>query len=237
MRTNAQFVISVPQTGSSPQARNRNFQAPSGTQSVSFTLSNFNGKPATGSIPVSFRTAVGAPGCALSGNVLLCTETVAAIDGTDIFTVAAYDGNGNTIAKGQVQVNAASGTTTTAPVALNGTVASISVLLGSTPLGVVGGSSVTIPVSVIAKDSTGATIMGTYTNPITIADTDTSGSTSLSTTSISDSNTSVTLAYNGANISPAAISATATGVAASAIANATFTPNADVTTANGASYS
>lgn len=236
VRTTAQFVISVPQNTTSTSSRGRNFQAPSGTQSVSFLITSFNGTPATGESAVTFKTTATAPGCALSGAVLLCTETVAAIAGSDIFTVTAFDGNGNTLAEGQVQVNAARGTTTAAPIALSGTVASIAVLLPSSPIGVLGGPSVTIPVSVIAKDSTGATIMGTYNNPITVTDSDTSGNTTLSATTIGDSSTSVTLAYNGRAIAPAGISATAANVAPSAVTGATFTPNADVTTSNGATY-
>lgn len=227
------FTITVPLVGANAAARKPQFEAPSGTQSVSFQLSSVNGTPQTGTATV-VNVNSSATGCTATSSTLTCTASVPGVDGSDVFTVTSYpqsDAKGTAIASGSVQVNTTAGTTTDAPVTLSGTIASISLSLqGIGPVGI--GS--TIPVLVIAKDGNGATIMGTYSNPITLADSDTSGATTLSKTSVPDSTTAVTLTYTGAALaSGATISASASGVASSKITNVTFTPNSDYPVSNG----
>lgn len=74
------------------------------------------------------------------------------------------------------------------------------------------GKPATTPVQVQELDANGIPISGTYANPITLADTDTSGATKLSTTSVTSSSTRVTLAYDGSPLSLARITATVSGV-------------------------
>lgn len=240
-QTTTQFVVTVPVTPASGSTLNhRNFQVPSGTQSITIVLTSVNGT-ATTSTTRTFNVTGDSSGCAERGTVIQCTEFVASVPGTDVFTITAYSqpgAQGDVVAKGQSQVDTTSGQTVVAPVAITGTAAKISVSLASLPLGVTGGQTVAIPVSVIAKDSSGATIMGSYSNPITLTDSDASGATALSQTTISNSTDTVTLSYNGAALSsPATISASASNVSGDNVTPATFSPNADYATIPGQALS
>jgi subtilase family serine protease len=59
------------------------------------------------------------------------------------------------------------------------------------------GSPGTYPLTVTASSASGASISGIYQEPITLSDSDTSGATKLSVTSITNSTTTVALTYNG----------------------------------------
>ena len=79
------------------------------------------------------------------------------------------------------------------------------------------GTAAAVPVAITAKDAAGYTIVGpdAYANPIQLTNDDTSGATSLSTSSISAPGANVTLNYNGSgNVSAAHVTASvpATGV-------------------------
>ena len=228
------FTITVPLTDASGTARRPMFDAPSGTQSVSFQLTSVNGSPQSAT-PTVVNVSSTATGCSAANGTLTCTANVPGIAGSDLFTVTSYpqsDAKGTAIASGTVQVSTTAGTTTTAPVTLTGTIASIAVSVQGVA---VPGVSSTLPVVVIAKDAKGATIMGTYTSPVTLADSDTSGVTTLSKTSLLSSTdaAAVTLSYTGAALKSATISASSTGVASSSITNATFAPSGDYVATNG----
>lgn len=229
------FTITVPLTDANSTARRPMFDAPSGTQSVSFQLTSVNGSKQNGT-PTVVNVNSTATGCSTSNNTLTCTANVPGIAGSDLFTVTSYpqsDAKGTPIASGTVQVDTTAGSTTTAPVTLSGAIASIALSIQGVG---VPGISATLPLAVIAKDANGATIMGTYTSPITLTNSDTSGATTLSKTSLKDSTdaASVTLTYSGAALKNATISAASTGVSATNITNATFTPSADYAPVDGA---
>jgi len=59
------------------------------------------------------------------------------------------------------------------------------------------GTPKTFTLSVVEKDVNGKTITGTYANPVTLSNLDTTGATSLNTTTVTSSSQSVTLTYNG----------------------------------------
>jgi hypothetical protein len=232
------FSITVPLPSSSSAARKPNFDAPSGTQSVSISLTSVNGTAQTGQATVA-NLSGGSNGCTTSGSQLTCSVSVTAPAGNDLFSVASYaqpNAQGTQLGKGTVSVQAVQGQTTNAPVSLNGTVAGIALSLGVPP---VTGVAATIPLVIVAKDSSGATIMGTYSNPIALTDSDTTGATKLSATSIADSTAAaaVSITYTGASLSSAAqISATASNVASSAITNVSFNPNNDYAVQDGATF-
>lgn len=233
------FTITVPLTSASDTARRPQFEAPSGTQSVSFQLSSVNGSAQTSSTPTVVNVSASATGCSTANNTLTCTASVPGVAGDDLYTVTSFpqpNAQGTAIASGTVQVTTTAGTTVTAPVTLSGTIASIA--LSFQGIGIRGQAG-TIPLVVIAKDANGATIMGTYASPITLADSDASGATKLSATTLSDSTAAskVTLSYDGSALTGATISATAGGVASSKITNAIFTPNADYAAVNGSTLS
>jgi len=94
------------------------------------------------------------------------------------------------------------------------------------------GKPVTIPVTVTARDASGATIVApaSYEPAITLTNSDTSGHTKLSTTTLTAPGTPVTLSYDGsAAVTSITIGATVAGVPAANITGATFTPGAPAT--------
>jgi hypothetical protein len=106
------------------------------------------------------------------------------------------------------------------------TVAGIALAIQGTPPPE--GTSGSIGVSVTAQDADGNTITGSanYTNPITLTDSDPSGTTTLSTTTVTSPSTSVTINYNGGPLSSAGlnayVTASASGVSSANITDAYF---------------
>jgi hypothetical protein len=184
-----------------------------------------NGSAQTGSPTVVNLTAT-SPGCSNTGGTLVsCTVVVPAPVGSDVFSMTTYsqpNAAGNALSSASmISVTVASGVTNNVPLTLNPIVASVVVTAPS----FINGVAATAPVMVTAKDATGATIVapGSYQPAIALTNSDTSGSTTLSTTNVPTPNTVVTLSYNGSSSAPASvtISATATGIPSSAITPAT----------------
>ncbi len=230
-----QFTITEPYTPIPSTSRSPQFSVPSTTQSLSIVLMQVNGSPPPS--PASETTNLGssAPGCTTTATTLTCQVTAQAPAGNDKFSVVTYsqpNESGNLLGAGALIVNVVAGQTAQAPATLTGTVTNIAVtVVGSVPEGM----ATTLPVQVVAKDSKGYTIIGTYANPITLADSDTSGSTTLSATSLSAA-AGINLAYNGAQMStPVSISASANGVPSTSITNASFLPLTTAPAVNAAS--
>ncbi len=199
--TTASVAISLQVPGVSASAMSRRLQyVSSSTKSMSIAV---NG---------------GAPN--VTNCTATCTTVVTAPIGTVSFTVTLFDatnGTGNVLSSGTTVAVVVAGRSNTLSLALNGAVASVSVILGNTS--VTSGSSATIPVSVVAKDSAGNAIVGPepYVTPISLALADPSGATALSTTSLASPGAVVTLSYNGsAAFNGASIAASVPGVAPSA---------------------
>jgi virginiamycin B lyase len=158
--------------------------------------------------------AQGAPGCTGSGATLTCSITIQAPPGTDTFAINAYDqanATGNQLSTATFQVAIQSGSNTVHAV-LNGIIASLSVALGNTaPLM---GTAVDIPISVTGSDADSNLIIGPgqYMNPITLANSDATGSTSLSVTTLTVPGAPVTLHYDGLHFANAIITASSVGV-------------------------
>lgn len=214
----AVFQITVP-------AKTPQYVSPN-TQSVSITLVSVNGAPYTGSAVIANISAT-APGCSSSGGTISCSIPVPAQPGSDVYSVSMFAGTnatGATLSAGQTTATITAGVLNTIPVTMNGTIDSITVSLGTASP--VQGTAADFPVTITAKDASGATIVGpgNYNNPITLSNSDTSGATSLSTTSVAAPGATVTLHYTGAAFSGATISAASTGIAASKITNATLAP-------------
>ena len=173
--------------------------------------------------------AANSPLCqAATGGGRTCTIAVNAPTGNDDFTVTAYDqpgGTGTVLATGTVQAALAAGQPQTVPVTLAGTIASLRLALQNAYLPA--GTAATTNVVVQALDADGNTILGTYPQPVTLTDADTSGITKLSATSVTSASATVTLSYNGAALTSTTIGATSTGVVA---VSATFAPAPTVTT-------
>ncbi|MGR4064368.1 MAG: hypothetical protein ACLQPV_02860 [Vulcanimicrobiaceae bacterium] len=114
--------------------------------------------------------------------------------------------------------------------AVTGNVAAVTIALANAnpPIG----TAVAIPVTVTARDASGAAIVApaTYQPAITLTDSDTSGHTTLSTTSVTAPGATITLHYDGSSaVSNVVIGATVAGVPPANIATAVFTPGAPAT--------
>ncbi len=121
------------------------------------------------------------------------------------------------------------------PTGTQPSIASIALSIAGFPIAGVRGS---FPVTVTVKDTSGKVITGAYPVAITLSDSDPSRTTTaLSTTTVTSSITMVTLNYNG-NLLPsgATISASASGVPASSVTPAQFTPNSQNPLGNGTSF-
>jgi hypothetical protein len=221
------FLVIVPPA---PASRTRpHVIVPSNATSVKFTIDSVNGTAYTGT-PITETLATSNSACQLVSGQLSCNFNLSAPVGSLIYTVTVYNGS-SVIAEGNVSLTTTNGGTVNAPVTLSGTVTTIVLSVGS------GIESVTAayPITVQAEDANGNTILGTYTSPITLTDTDpnTPAATSI-TTSGSDnppagellsSSDAAALNYNGGAMSTAAtISASASGVSSSKVTNATFLP-------------
>lgn len=153
-------------------------------------------------------------GCTTSGGAVTCTVSVTAPIGSDTFLVTLYSGtnaSGSKLASGSVTA-AVTSTPASVPITLDGVVDSVTISLANTvPYA---GTAASIPVTVAAKDASGATIIspGNYSPAITLTDSDTSGHTVLSPSTVSGPATAVTLNYDGsAAVASATISAALNG--------------------------
>ena len=181
--------IAIPHPGSNTNARKR---LPAYI-SVSTQSAIVDVTPAGGS---ATRTVVT---CA----AFACIGTVPATIGLDTFAIALNDkpdGTGNTLSTGQTTATVVEGQANAVSVTFDGVIASLQVsLYEGHPIA--GCCPSTIPLLVKALDADGNTIIwpGSYDNPIAISSSDTSGATSLSTTTIHNPNDPPpTVTYNGA---------------------------------------
>ena len=175
--------------------------------------------------PVVATLTPTSPGCTTNTQGLSCTVNVDAPIGKDTFAVVALDSGGNALSRATVPATIAAGQANPVALTLDGIVAQIVVSLPDPPPPV--GTATTVSVLVTTEDSDGNIIVGPggYDNPITLTDSDSSGATTLSTTTVIAPSTTVTLSYNGQAMStPATIGASAPNVLAGAITSAVFAP-------------
>ena len=166
--------------------------------------------------PTPLATVNFMPGSA-NCNGQQCTVTFSAPVGSDTFVVTTYDqpnGAGNALSTASVVATVVLNATNTVALTLNGVIAQVRVILGSSS--VQAGTPAAIPVTVVASDAAGNVIIGpgNYSTPVTLTNSDTSNVTQLSPNLVPGPGTAVTLNYNGgssigATITPSAGSATA----------------------------
>jgi streptogramin lyase len=218
------FTIAIPAaTTTSSTVRTPKYVSPS-TASITVTLAGQTTPLATENL------SAGAPGCTATATGTSCTVTVSAPAGSDTFAIAAWDGpngTGHQLSVAKVPATISTSSTTTVPLALQGVVATVTALLGSTsiPVGAPGAVSITI----VAYDGSGNIIVGpgNFSSPVTLTDTDASGNTSLSTTTVPAPGTSVTLNYNGNSVVSATVTPSINGTPGTA---AIFAPTGDAVT-------
>jgi streptogramin lyase len=126
-----------------------------------------------------------------------CNVTLTVPAGSNTFAIATLDSHLVTLSKTVVVISCASGQNTVVHAVLNGVAVTAGVALQTkyVPMG----SPVTTNVLVTARDPDGAIIIGpgNYDKPITLTDSDTTGATHLSATTINSPSDVVTLAYDG----------------------------------------
>jgi len=148
-----------------------------------------------------------------------CSGTVSAPVGSDTFTVNLYDatnGTGSLLSTGTLTQTIVAGQANSVNVTFNGVVASLAVAIANV---VSPGTAGSVGVTVNALDADGNTIVGpgVYVNssgtPVTIAltNSDTSGNSTLSQTSITQPTTGIELNYTAAFDANPTISASASG--------------------------
>jgi len=148
-----------------------------------------------------------------------CSGTVNAPVGSDTFSVELYDatnGSGNVLSTGTLTQTIVANTANSVNVTFNGVVNSLAVAIGNV---VSPGMAGSVGVTVNALDADGNTIVGpgVYVNasgaPVTIAlsNSDASGNSTLSQTSITQPTTGIELTYTAAFDANPTISASATG--------------------------
>lgn len=128
-----------------------------------------------------------------------CSATVQAPIGRDTFDLKLYDasfGSGNVVSAGSIAAAISGQTVNVVSVAFSGVVKKISLTLAQR--GITAGVPSTLAVGVQASDAAGYLIVGSYDNPITLSNSDTSGDTTLNTQRVATSDTPVSLSYNGA---------------------------------------
>lgn len=215
---NAKFVLFIPAVPgvSSASASRRPMDFSASTRSVTIAAGSKVLTTADVSASSSLCTA------ATSGG-RNCTVTAVAPPGSDEFTITAYDqpnGQGNAISQGTVQATIST-EPTTVNVAVTGKVVKLAISLSNAfpPVG----TAATTNVVVSGLDADGNIVLGAYSSPVSLQNSDTSGVTSLSTTSVASSSTPVTLSYTGtAPFASATITASLSGVGS---ASATFAPS------------
>ncbi|HEY9180783.1 MAG TPA: hypothetical protein VIO32_08680, partial [Candidatus Baltobacteraceae bacterium] len=157
----------------------------------------------------------GSGGCTTSGGATTCQVSVTAPVGNDTFAIVLYsgtNGSGSALASSTVTADISASGSTPLNVTLNGVVSTIAILLATNAPPI--GTPASIPVTVVAKDASGATIIspGAYAPAIALTNSDTSGHATLSTTTVNDPSVAVTLNYDGsAALKSATISASVAG--------------------------
>lgn len=225
----AEFLIHIPYSSNSNSQQNSSgisgskklLYISSSTQSMTISVNSGN--------PTTVNLTPSSSNCSTSNSTLTCTATVQAPVGNDTFDVATYDqpnGSGNLLSTATVPLTIVSGETETAPITLNGIIASFKLTLSNLTPTI--GQSSTITLYVNALDADGNTIVGpgNYNNPISLTSSDSTDA-ALSTSSItSPSTSSVTINYKGADVSSITFTASATGATSKTI---TMTPISSTT--------
>jgi hypothetical protein len=175
----------------------------------------------------TFATSAGSSGCKSLDGSTVCQFAIAIAEGANqTFTVAAYDGasgTGKLLSAGSVTQSIVAGYNPIL-VTLSGAIASVIVAVQNP--NAPAGTAAVLPVTVMAKDADGNVIIGpgNYASPVTLSDSDVSGITKLSATSVTGPASSVFITYNGKSIGSATIGAAVDGISAGNITAGRFVP-------------
>jgi hypothetical protein len=154
------LLIKIPQPSSSSSGRHPNYIS-AATQSIGVVVTNQGFSPS----PPQFTNVSSCP--SVSG-VTECTVSVLAFAGSDVFAITAYsgtNGTGSALSSGSVTWTVSFGGPTPPPLTLGGVISSIAITTGDAYLPL----SQTMSANVVAKDASGAAIVGPYDNSIALS--------------------------------------------------------------------
>ncbi len=166
-----------------------------------------------GGTPTVADISATSPLCTTISSGRTCSVPFTATNGNDTIVFTLYDAanaTGNVLGTGSSPATVA-GAPFTLTVAIGGAVAKV--VLSALTTALVLGTSSTVTIAINAQDSDGNTIVGSapFASPVTLTDSDTSGSTALSTTSVAAPGGTVTLTYNGGALTGGSVTIAATG--------------------------
>jgi hypothetical protein len=202
------FTIVIPSaSGTSASAKRGPLYVSSSTKSATVAVTPSGGSAGTPAVIA----------CTSSS----CSGTISAPVGSDAFAVNLYDGTGGSgslLSTGTLQQTIVANEANSVTVTFNGVVASLTISLN--PTSIIPGTSGTATVTVNALDADGNIIVGpgVYADasgaPVTIdlANSDTSGASSLSASNLTQPTTGITLSYTTALAASPTITASASGV-------------------------
>jgi virginiamycin B lyase len=158
----------------------------------------------------SFDLTPSSSGCKKNNGGTQCSITLGVPTGTVTFKVETFSetsGGGSMLSEGTVTQDITRGKTAAIALTLSGIVKSAAITLGNANPRA--GSASSTRVYVTAYDATGAAIVGpgNFTEPIALTNSDTTHTTDLSTTTVNNASTAVTLSYDGGPLVSATIGA------------------------------
>ena len=149
-----------------------------------------------------FSIANGSSNCTTANNARTCTLNFIATAGQPAITVTLYDAanaTGNVLGSATTSTAVTAGQAFTLSLTIGGTIKTITINLSS---GFTMGTPGSATVSVSAFDADGNAITsGTFSQPLTLVNSDTSGAFTLSSTTIAGPTGTSTLTYNGTTVS------------------------------------
>jgi hypothetical protein len=211
------LIIAIPAKSVSERRGGRLFVSPA-AESVSITVTGI-------AQPLVADVSATSPQCTTSGGTRTCSIVLQAPPGNDTFTAILYAGpnaTGSVLGTGTVVEQVAPGVAFSISIGLNGEAVAITLSAARTQF--TAGTPATTTLTVTAFDAGNDAIAGTYEYPITITNSDTTGTFTVNPSTVPNSATVVTLSYSGGTGAAAAtISANSTNVPGASVAAQTVT--------------
>lgn len=208
------FVVKIPPKNATGQARGSKYI----TSWVQGVAINVTQTPASAYTGYNFYpVGQNEPYCTggTGGTAITCSLALQAPPGNDTFAVSTYDSPnyaGRPISFGTVTAQIAAGVSNQVNIATGGTVGSIAMGIDN-PVPPTGAAT-TVPIRAEALDFDDNIIIGAFDAPLNVADSDATGATKMSASTVSGSSdlANLSLTYSGAIIPSATISLQATSV-------------------------
>jgi virginiamycin B lyase len=212
------FTLTVPRATAGAARTRRPFYVSANTGSIRIAVQSVNGVASNVATTIA-RTAPGAPGCKTSPGGLACSIVAAAAIGADVFSIATYaslDASGTPLATTTVSAQIANASPPPIALSPEGVPATLSFSPSVLPL-VDDGAIHRYALTIAAFDASGAPITGgsPYQSPVSLQiQNDPTHALSLSTASVAQPGTVVTLTFDGSRaLAAGAIVASETGFA------------------------